>query len=894
VTSDCDTTETSAIPNVVISDDGTSIVVELDDASPDEANDMPFLEPSSYYAFWTWESYAQFFSPCPSLTPPSGITASPIAVGDSSIASPSPSSVLAPTTSLAPTIDIIVVPPPSLASSSPPTDSANVAPAGSCTSDDQCTPVVRSRRPAEGASGVDLCGCYASSSASPFDECEGQGDANCTTARCMNTCEGYEARCDAGMCTLIPPPPTTAAPSILAPTSPSPTTLAPTSPSPTTDASPSSIATQSPSSIATQSPSSIVTQSPSSIASSSGSTVMPSTSAPTSAAPTIDVGSSSIATSSPSSSGSDGVIVAGTCTTDDECAAVVRSRLPENSAAGVDLCGCYASSSASPFDECEGQSDATCAVAKCTNACDGLLAYCDVSSSGDDGATGMCALANSTTGTTPMEPDGARDGPNSAYGARPFSLCLATTLLAAFMVAVFLQGNGDGGHPPRGYGKYALVAMAVSSVYSRASRGGGNTRRSYQATRPIPPQPNARILQTCSFNVEIMIDGCTKSVEIDAPAGRVVDAVITNQTSTLIANDGCSSTEELSANIAFPVTNTTQVFNLLDLEDGNNTAEAYPEFDYLCMRAVIGRPFVDATGGTLQAMPNVVGGDASWTGESLGLIHASRRNNSTSHDRYLLVEDWTQRALGEHSSVASFSAFSIALMSNQAPSDLVSDALTAGLDEVRHAKTSFEIASVLAGRDVRPGPLPPSSHKFHDDLRALAIAVAREGCVDETLSAFAAAFEVEHIIQVLDGEIHDSLYATVDCDSLAFIRDEQAKIALDESNHSALAWRTLGWVCTIDSAACDSAYKEVFDEDKLEMRFMQRAKSSMGEKDSALHFMRSEWKNIFHAHRLAHSDSDERGIKELSCTEKVMGAVDHSSPPLLASVVNNILRQLTR
>jgi hypothetical protein len=85
---------------------------------------------------------------------------------------------------------------------------------------------------------------------------------------------------------------------------------------------------------------------------------------------------------------------------------------------------------------------------------------------------------------------------------------------------------------------------------------------------------------------------------------------------------------------------------------------------------------------------------------------------------YLLVEDWTQRALGEHSSVASFSVFSIALMTNQAPSDLVNDALNAGLDEVRHAKTSFEIASVLAGRDVRPGPLPPSSHEFHGDLRA--------------------------------------------------------------------------------------------------------------------------------------------------------------------------------
>ncbi len=591
---------------------------------------------------------------------------------------------------------------------------------------------------------------------------------------------------------------------------------------------------------------------------------------------------------------------------------MVRSRLPENSATGVDLCGCYAASSTSPFDECEGQSDATCMVAKCTNTCDGFVAYCNISSS-DDGM-GTCTL-DSTTGTASIDgdfptqapgansslvptqlepPDEARDSANGAFGTRPFSLCLATTFLAAVIVVVFLQGtNGDGTYPPRGYGKIALVTMVVSSIYSRASQSsqGSNAQRSYQGTRTFPPQHNARTLQTCSFNVEILIDGCTKSVEIDAPAGRVVDAVITNQTSTLISNDECNSTEELSAIIAFPVTNATQVLNLAD---GNNTAEAYLEFDYLCMRAVIGRPFVDATGGTLQAMPNVVGGDPSWTGESLGMMYASSRINTTSHSRYLLVEDWTQRALGEHSSVASFSAFSIALMSNQAPSDLVSDALMAGLDEVRHAKTSFEIASVLAGRDVRPGPLPPSSHEFHGDLRALAMAVAREGCVDETLSAFAAAFEVEHITQVLNEEIHDSMYANVDRHKLAFIRDELVKIAMDESNHSALAWRTLDWVCTVDSAACDSAYNKVFDEGKLEMRFMQRAKSSMGEENSALHFMRSEWKKILHAHRLALSNSDERDVMEPSCAEKDKGAVDHSTPSLLASVMNNILRQLTR
>ncbi len=51
--------------------------------------------------------------------------------------------------------------------------------------------------------------------------------------------------------------------------------------------------------------------------------------------------------------------------------------------------------------------------------------------------------------------------------------------------------------------------------------------------------------------------------------------------------------------------------------------------------------------------------------------------------------------LGEHASVASFSAFTKALVTNQAPSNLVQDALEAALDEVRHTRTSFDIASKL-------------------------------------------------------------------------------------------------------------------------------------------------------------------------------------------------------
>ena len=77
-----------------------------------------------------------------------------------------------------------------------------------------------------------------------------------------------------------------------------------------------------------------------------------------------------------------------------------------------------------------------------------------------------------------------------------------------------------------------------------------------------------------------------------------------------------------------------------------------------------------------------------------------------------LGSKWAKRALGEHASISSFAAFAIALMSNNAPPELVQDALIASLDEVRHAITAFEVASLFLGRVVEPGPLPASSHKF--------------------------------------------------------------------------------------------------------------------------------------------------------------------------------------
>jgi hypothetical protein len=169
-----------------------------------------------------------------------------------------------------------------------------------------------------------------------------------------------------------------------------------------------------------------------------------------------------------------------------------------------------------------------------------------------------------------------------------------------------------------------------------------------------------------------------------------------------------------------------------------------------------------------------------------------------------LAAEWTTKAIGEHASIASFAAFTINLMSNQAPPDLIRDSLNAAMDEFNHAVTSFGIASLLTGQALQPGKLPPSKHAFEKNLTALALATAREGCIAETLSALELAIEVDRAAPNADED-----------DVAAMFKRKTKIIALEEGRHSVLAWRTIHWVCSTDSAACDSVKRQVLETTKL-------------------------------------------------------------------------------
>jgi len=462
--------------------------------------------------------------------------------------------------------------------------------------------------------------------------------------------------------------------------------------------------------------------------------------------------------------------------------------------------------------------------------------------------------------------DGAQDSDTDRSSAfnRTFRM---TTAIFAIVIITIIYPNNENNHL-LGFGKFAVAIMAISSLYpKRSSSKVGGIRKNEQ---------QRHLQETCTFNVEILINSCSKSVTINNAPARAIDVVVENNTQEILENNVVN----YEAMLTFPATETIEV---LDLEQ-NNTVNAFDEWEGSCLKAVIGRPYIDSTGNSLHAMP-LIGVDEtklSWSSEALLSTQAPQMSNGTSH-HFLLEEDWTNRALGEHSSIASFSAFSIALMSNQAPSELVEDSLKAGLDEIKHTKQSFDIVSRLTGKMIGPGPLPQSTHEFNHDIKKLALSVAKEGCVDETLSAFSAALEVDHITAVMEHGVQDSLYSDIDHETLTFIKEQLVIIAIDESNHSALGWRTIQWICSIDTGACDAVQNEVFEESKLEMRFQYRAEGSFGETSNVLDSMREMWMKIYAAHQSA---------QDISSCEEVDTINDTEDYSLLTTVTDNVIRQL--
>lgn len=143
--------------------------------------------------------------------------------------------------------------------------------------------------------------------------------------------------------------------------------------------------------------------------------------------------------------------------------------------------------------------------------------------------------------------------------------------------------------------------------------------------------------------------------------------------------------------------------------------------------------------------------------------------------RAQLAAHFTQMGLMEHASVAAFARFTLQLLSLGAPADLVEASNAAIIDETRHARQAFALASAHARDAVGPGRLPLEGAFDDTSWQAILEATVREGCIGETRAALEASWAAE---QCADPVVREMLQA----------------IARDEGAHAQLAWRVVTWM----------------------------------------------------------------------------------------------------
>ncbi|NUP11057.1 MAG: ferritin-like domain-containing protein [Polyangiaceae bacterium] len=143
--------------------------------------------------------------------------------------------------------------------------------------------------------------------------------------------------------------------------------------------------------------------------------------------------------------------------------------------------------------------------------------------------------------------------------------------------------------------------------------------------------------------------------------------------------------------------------------------------------------------------------------------------------RAKLAAYWTDIGRMEHASIAAFARFALQLLSLGAPPELVSRTQSAMVDETRHARFAFALASAYAGEALGPGALAMDRALSDASLESVLATVITEGCVGETVAAMEAKEALER----------------VEDPALRFVLRE---ITRDESEHAVLAWRSVAWL----------------------------------------------------------------------------------------------------
>ncbi|MEO8550404.1 MAG: ferritin-like domain-containing protein, partial [Kofleriaceae bacterium] len=103
-------------------------------------------------------------------------------------------------------------------------------------------------------------------------------------------------------------------------------------------------------------------------------------------------------------------------------------------------------------------------------------------------------------------------------------------------------------------------------------------------------------------------------------------------------------------------------------------------------------------------------------------------------ERARLAGTWMRRAEAEYLAISTFSVLAIDLVAAQAPADVISLCLRAGIDEIRHAEMCMRMVQIYSGEQKLPPPgmssLPdePDRPKLHQALANTMLV----SCVSET------------------------------------------------------------------------------------------------------------------------------------------------------------------
>lgn len=205
----------------------------------------------------------------------------------------------------------------------------------------------------------------------------------------------------------------------------------------------------------------------------------------------------------------------------------------------------------------EISTEAASSVAATTDA--QAVTQAPVPASGESTPTqGPTSKQQDSVGLGEVEPSEINSEPDEFSSGfvrrRPSSFYAVFILLAVVALASLFPTSGNGGL----MGKFVVVALAVSSQRRRNS---GSQKSSNQ---------NKRVLQTCNYNVEIIYDACTHSVNVQAPKTRTVDAVIGDVSRSASPDNEC--TKELAVNLTFPSTDAEE------LNGTDVTASQYEQF----------------------------------------------------------------------------------------------------------------------------------------------------------------------------------------------------------------------------------------------------------------------------------------------------------------------------